>query len=315
MQEEKNKTLLLVHSMKQEWVSYAKKNGYHIQAVLKDQNFILRIIRRIHLKYLKSVMPSIWFEEWKHEIKQYKTVILFAHKLYYPVVLWIRKNIPDTRIIVYYWNPYRYCNLNVNSIENIECWSFDKADCKKYNFKWNETFFFGGAIKESNNKLTNCKYDVCFIGLDKGRYERIKYLENLLKNLGLRTRFIVVKDRFTNITIQEQIKRRKRQYEAAISYKDIIKMNQDSKAILDIYQKNQEGLSQRPLEALFLNRKLITDNKSIKDCDFYNENNVLILTKENEKKIIPFLKTPYKQISEEIKRKYLFENWFESFFI
>jgi len=46
---------------------------------------------------------------------------------------------------------------------------------------------------------------------------------------------------------------------------------------LDLVQGNQTGLSFRVFEAMALQKKLITDNKAIRNYPFYNPNNILIL--------------------------------------
>tara|TARA_Y100000766_G_scaffold193960_1_gene166771 strand:- start:166 stop:495 length:330 start_codon:yes stop_codon:yes gene_type:complete len=78
-----------------------------------------------------------------------------------------------------------------------------------------------------------------------------------------------------------------------------------SKVIIDIPNIDQNGLSMRTMEALGAQKKIITTCDEIKNYDFYNPNNHLVLentTKKNQ--IIDFLEKPYIKVSSEIVEKY-----------
>jgi hypothetical protein len=85
----------------------------------------------------------------------------------------------------------------------------------------------------------------------------------------------------------------------------------NSKTVLDVHKKNQNGLSFRVFESLGTQKKLITTNTDIKNYDFYNPNNIFII--ENDDFLIPksFFETAYEPIPETILKKYLIENWVE----
>ena len=87
--------------------------------------------------------------------------------------------------------------------------------------------------------------------------------------------------------------------------------------ILELTKKNQAGLTLRALEALFYEKKLITDNENIKEYDFYNSNNIFILKQDEElnakkkKELEDFLRKDFKIVSKEVKKQYTIENWLE----
>ena len=66
-------------------------------------------------------------------------------------------------------------------------------------------------------------------------------------------------------------------------------------------------------ESIFYDKKLITNNKSLKDYDFYHPNNIFILD-NNYDKIKEFLAKPFIKIDNEIKEKYDYKNWICRFF-
>lgn len=79
--------------------------------------------------------------------------------------------------------------------------------------------------------------------------------------------------------------------------------------LIDVHNPIHSGLSFRIFEGLKYNKKVITTNEAVKDYDFYCEQNILIWKNQNITEISDFIKTPYIPISENIKRKYSFENW------
>ena len=58
------------------------------------------------------------------------------------------------------------------------------------------------------------------------------------------------------------------------------------------------------LEALGMNKKMITNNRSVMEYDFYNPNNILVIDFDNL--VIPkeFFQTPYQPLDAAIKQKY-----------
>jgi hypothetical protein len=82
---------------------------------------------------------------------------------------------------------------------------------------------------------------------------------------------------------------------------------------LDIVSKGQTGLTLRPLEALYAEKKLITNDINIKTYDFYNPNNIFVLEDNNFDKINDFLNKNYQTVDDKITEKYQFSNWIKRF--
>lgn len=98
-----------------------------------------------------------------------------------------------------------------------------------------------------------------------------------------------------------------------ISYSEILNNISQSKCLVDIVQDGQEGLTYRPLEALFYNKKLITNNKTITEYDFYKEENIYILGKD-ARSLKKFIESDFVPWNEKIVKKYTIENWIKNFF-
>ena len=71
------------------------------------------------------------------------------------------------------------------------------------------------------------------------------------------------------------------------------------------------GLSFRFFEALYYQKKLITNNTDIINYEFYNPNNIMIIDYNNytQASILEFLDKEYVNIDSEIINKYSFDNW------
>jgi len=89
---------------------------------------------------------------------------------------------------------------------------------------------------------------------------------------------------------------------------------ENSEILLDLVREGQNGLSFRIFEAMALQKKLITTNVNIKDYDFYNPNNILIIAKSKPIISEKFLAVNYQPIPENIYNKYTLENWIKTVF-
>lgn len=96
---------------------------------------------------------------------------------------------------------------------------------------------------------------------------------------------------------------------------DIVEQKmKDAEILIDLVRHNQTGLSFRFFEAMALHKKVITNNQTIKQYDFYNKNNILVI--DNENIIIPdtFLNSKYQPLSKDLYKKYTVENWISTAF-
>ncbi|HMR82184.1 MAG TPA: hypothetical protein PKE30_03595, partial [Niabella sp.] len=94
-----------------------------------------------------------------------------------------------------------------------------------------------------------------------------------------------------------------------ISYEEYIEEAGKATVLIDFLNQQHTGLSFRVFEALGYDKKLITDNETITQYDFYHPDNIFVLSENNWEKLESFLRKPYCPISREIKEKYAFDNW------
>lgn len=253
----------------------------------KFNELIIRVFSRLNLNFLL-------FGKWKKLLKDLDTIIIFDTCYKSNISKYIKKKNKRCKVIFYYWNlinsHYEFV-LNDPNIDEI--WTFDKNDALKYNLKWNPQFY----TYQVNLNSSDLQYDVVFLGRDKGRESVINEVKNSLDKLKLNTKLIVIKNESD-----------------FLNYNEYLNLIEKSKAILDILAPGQIGLTLRTMEALFLKKKLITNNHDIKNYDFYNQNNIFIIGEDKQEMLIDFIKSDYEVVPQEVVDYYDFDNWLKRFF-
>lgn len=173
----------------------------------------------------------------------------------------------------------------------FEIRTFDPDDAEKYGFVYMNQFYRMDSPKASREEN---EYDFYFIGFKKNRGHLIEYVKQNLE--AYRNYFKIVESP-----------------NEMISYRSNVEYAKKSKCLVEILNGNQIGLTLRPLEALALGKKLITNNRLISKYDFYNPNNIFIIDERPWNEIDLFLKSQTIPLDENIKKKYCVKNWLMNF--
>ena len=217
------------------------------------------------------------------------------------------KKIP---MISHIWDSFSFDLKQINYLKYFDKVStFDEEDAKKYNLNFNPNFF----IEEYVNENKNIEYDVFTVMSYGERFHLLEDFAKYLSKIGVKYLFIVVTDKDIKsdyVVIQSE----------KISLKESYEYISKSKAVLEIghTDKNslyQGGLSFRVFEALGNKRKLIGTYDMIKKYDFYNENNIAIISKESYKIDKKFFQSEYMELRDEIYEKYSNKAWIKRIFM
>ena len=174
-----------------------------------------------------------------------------------------------------------------------ELMTFDPEDAKEYGMTYTPQFYRFPASGQED-----ICYDFFFCGMIKDRGERLNTLKNKLETNGYSCKFIVVDDSGKN----------------SISYEQYLDYVRKSRCLVDMFQKGQVGLTRRPLEALFFDKKLLTENKQIADFDFYRKENTFIVGSDSWANINQFMnETDYVIVPDEVKQRYDVNQWLQYF--
>lgn len=256
-----------------------------------------RYLRVIHHK-LRLPFYHFWGIFYFKHIERNSLIIVFDSSFTRYNIKLLRERLPNSKIVFWYWNTVdsdKYLKLIRSTCTSI--YSFDKLDCEKYNLKFIPQFYWN-----YKNLSESKEFDILFVGYVKNRLKKLENIYNEFLDLGLNIHFHVIKSNPNDKSAYIDLKK------DDITYKEVVKLISKSKCILDISKDGQSGLSMRPLESLFFQIKLITNNPYITEYDFFNENNICLI---NDKKqdFKSFLNLKTKKNSKKIINKYHINNW------
>ncbi|POD95602.1 hypothetical protein BV924_14820 [Pectobacterium odoriferum] len=228
-------------------------------------------------------------------------IIFFNESRYHKYVEIIK--IIDCKKVLLLKNIVSYNKkFNINEAKNTfnKIYSFDEEDCRKYNLELlNQMFPFtierASLFLESNHIKEI--YDVYYLGKEKNRRKEINETYDILKKSDLNLKFLI-------FTENKKENNRYNFIQKPIPYIENLINVINSKAVLEVNIEGQSGLTLRALEAIFFNKKLITNNISIMNYDFYSPNRVFILGVNNLSHINEFLEKKIERVNQNILMNY-----------
>lgn len=246
----------------------------YIKNPIKDSthNSFLTALYNVHNNsYLNAIYNIPGKDKWYHLYYQKKHtdplcfvfLICWFDSRYEKLFIYLKQNYPNAKLVLYLEDivasrPAFDHKLEVYFDEII---TYDKGDSDKYNYRYYPTFMSKIEIPAANTK-----YDLCFIGVAKQRISLIHSVFDYLKHKNIKQDFVVCR-KPKEIDKVMGIKYKK----FNMSYKEYLKHVACSKCILEIMQDNATGFTLRTWEALLYNKKLLTNNKLIKECEYFNE--------------------------------------------
>ena len=289
----------------------------------RKTNFLEKILRVLRAGYInhrglwnrhildKTVLDKIY------RIKSNDKVLFFGVENLKDLMV-MEKEITALQKTVFLWNTIssRYGSwlekkkfMSFLKKTNMTIGTFDSKEAVMYGLKYYTQMYKWPDAIQTNDEETDTN-DVFFIGQDKGRSEVLSKTISLLKEAGAKLDIHILQDSTTSkfSTLREF------HTKEIMPYEEVLHRIQNSKCILEIVQAGQSGLSIRAMEAMFLNKKLITNNTCIKDTDFYNQNNILVVDESTNQSIIrKFLNQKITPVPLEIINKYDINTWLQQF--
>lgn len=220
------------------------------------------------------------------------TAFLYAHFYFHQPFLWFWNTISDKKI--------EHLRIKLCSFMKYKMYSFDEGDCKKYKLSYNTQFFQKSIDAVKTNR------DAYFVGTDKGRYELIKKVYNHLIEHDIKPLFQIIPDNEKEYELAEII------HKGFVEYDTVLQNVSSSKVILDITKIGQTGMTMRAMEALFYDKKIITNNPLYTNLPFYRKDAVFILN-DNLDGLVEFINAADITYDDSIKDYYSVENWLRRF--
>ena len=125
----------------------------------------------------------------------------------------------------------------------------------------------------------------------------IKNIKNELDLISINTDVHIVRDK-SSTDLPSDISITTDSY---LSFERYLNEVECSSILIDVTQSNQQGVTLRFIEALFMNRKLITTNVDVLSLEFYSPENIYIYGHEKNrtlKEFVESLSIYYKRLSK-----------------
>ena len=257
----------------------------------KRQDFILNSLQKSGIQdQILVINPELIDKEYHLEIKK------FTHKY-----------------IAYLYDSMQRCPIE-HLLDGIfdEIYSFDKDDCKTYDFHETSNYIYFDPKDYSNASIVN---EFIYIGSIDERLVQVDEIGQFLQSqnktfsfyaIGKKATWYAFKNRFTQKYKAITFRRNR------FTQEETLQKYNESKTLIDIVRKNQTGLSFRIFEAIGLNKNVVTNNAIIANYDIYESKKINLLEKDSLTTTdFEFSNTDY---SSELQHKYHLTTWVEKVF-
>ncbi|MCU5774291.1 hypothetical protein N5923_15200 [Erwiniaceae bacterium BAC15a-03b] len=276
-------------------------------------NLYQAIFQRRLFAYI-SIIYSIIIRWLKKNNSSYDELLVVGIEDLYDLAPVYKKYSTVNELFFWQWNPQPK-----NKLKKIDFWfriklmkfagfkiaTFDEADANKYNLNYHPQIYSSFIAARKFNGEEQQVLKAFFVGTNKGRAQKLKELALILDEADVKADFKVVDNTvadtedFLGVSF----------ISSPVTYQDYIKELSQINIIVEINQEGQLGLTLRALESIFFNKKLITDNHSVKNYDFYRKSNIFVIDFEIDhsslkKELSLFIQSPYQKLDEAIIDKY-----------
>lgn len=192
-------------------------------------------------------------------------------------------------------NKKNLANLQAIHKHHFQVITYDELDAEQFGFGWHTQFFnikpFQQAVSLQNNSFL---YDFFFVGYAKNRVEEIERIYSMLSSYACF--FVTIR------TTSDYI-----------PYTRYMEMAMQSRCIVEIVHTGDLSCTLRPLEALSIRRKLLTNNPAVRNYTFYRPQNIFILGQDNLSDLYGFLNSPFESLPSDIIDSYDVNSWVDIF--
>lgn len=274
--------------------------------VFKYPNFAYKIYNFILKKFFKKNLKTIFFGariiEELQKIGEIQDIILTIKGDFIDPksVLELKKY--GAKSIAFFNDNTSRCPKIIRVIPYFdEVFSFEKADCKKYNLKFATNWIYNISSRK------DCNFDFQVFNISS-KDRRLPIFSRIVKELNSRN------INYKILIYDKKYNKKKSNIEYINKHLPLSEVNKyinKTQVLLDVHRAGQEGLTFRVLESIGLHKKLITTNSDIVNYDFYNKNNILVIDEHKPFIPISFFENNYEELPKEIFEKYTINGWVE----
>lgn len=186
-------------------------------------------------------------------------------------------------------------SLPVIQKHHFQVITYDELDAGKYGFGWHTQFFnIKPFQKAASLQKSQFLYDFFFVGYIKNRKEEIEKIHSMLSSFVCKI-----------VTVQSAAD--------YIPYTKYMEIALHSRCLVEIVHTGDPFCTLRPLEALSIRRKLLTNNPEVRNYSFYRAQNIFILGQDDINHLSDFLHTPFEQLPSDVVDSYDVNSWVDIF--
>jgi len=283
----------------------------------KYKNFNQRLVNFFRKTILKdkSYKDKLRFTAQKHLLDEKLALLtqnadyalIIRPDTYSPEVLDIIKN-KSKHLIGYQWDGmdrFPWIEKYISIFDKFFVFDPEDINFNGLDLSYLGNFYF--TLPKLLAVKTTASTGAYFVGsFNRDRKDILEVLAPLLTEAGIPTRFYLYSKKMRktelhnkHFTLTQNIS----------SYEINIEQVKSSSVLIDITICTHKGLSLRFYEALCYGKKIITNNDSVKQYEFYHPDNIFIYGKDDLDTLITFLNKPYRAIDPLVREKYSFDNW------
>lgn len=242
----------------------------------------------------------------------------------------LKRSHSNAKTVLYMWDSAKNKHIKQYFTMFDALFSFDRKDCEQYGMSFRPLFFSpvfengqGDAARDAKQDDHNDEfvYDVSFVGtVHSDRAKVIYEVSKECDKKGLTYFWYLyipgklmyflrrITSRYLSKIPSEYI------HLTPISKERFAEIASSTNCTLDINHPKQTGLTMRTIEMLGSRRKIITTNESIREYDFYNPSNQILI--DRNRVILDPVKimTSYVDIDKTLYYKYSLRGWLEEIF-
>lgn len=263
-------------------------NAVFLDYVIDSKSRVLQLLHHIHFSFginsrVQLPLQQLWKHQYainKHGIDSKKSVcIIFTdvsacrtdvsylkhiHELDNVTMVMVLVNILESK--------HKLIKKRLSYFDQV--YSFDKRDCEKYGFSYYPTFYSVTRKPTENGVVAS---DAFFVGVSKG--DRHSILEKLYHDIEMSGG---IADFYISGVSQSKKRVDGIHYDQWLSYKDVLDHVMETNCVIEIMGDGQSGLTLRAMEAIVYNKKLLTNNESVKQLSFYGTGHIRFFENPDE---------------------------------
>ena len=264
------------------------------------------IIQKVSRRYGSTIPLPIQFvlnSYLQNTIKglKYGDAVIIAEYTDPALLLAISKIIPEgVSRYLWLWNHKGNNKIFANNLPVIQKLRFqvityDELDAEKFGFRWHTQFFNISPYQQvASLKDSSILYDFFFVGYAKNRVEEIENIQALLSSYTCK---------FVTVHSTSEY----------IPYTHYMEMALQSRCLVEIVHTGDPSCTLRPLEAIAIHRKLLTNNPAVRNYSFFRPQNIFVLGEDDISRLPEFLHSPFEPLPSDVVDSYDVNSWVDIF--